>query len=354
MSQPQIEWRNVRKVLIVRLRSIGDTVLATPSLIALRRFLPDAQIDVLLEDWVAPVLENFDAVDNVFIVKKGDTKNRLRMFYWLSQRGYDVAYNLHGGTTAGFFTAATRAKYRVGFASYQYKFLYNILAPNANEFWRQEKSHSAEQQLALLGFTGVPVDDKPKSHLTVKPELENIAAEIFDKYEIPQNYEFALIHPAAAFETKRWSTDNFAEIVQFLYDKSIISIAVGTKNDLTVLLELFDKSPLQIILHNQTLPEIAALASQAKIFIGNDSGIAHIAAAVKTPSVVIFGSSNVAHWRPWTNAPHEIVTENLDCAPCAGYTCEKFDQPECIRRVPIENVKAAVEKVLTATNSRSR
>src|SRR6187549_3476269 len=64
------DWSNVRKVLLVRLRSIGDTVLATPSLIALKRFLPHAQIDILLEDWVAPVLEGFDAVDNVISFKK--------------------------------------------------------------------------------------------------------------------------------------------------------------------------------------------------------------------------------------------------------------------------------------------
>lgn len=336
----------MRRVLVVRLRSIGDTVLATPALDALRRFLPSAQIDVLLEDWVAPVLEGFDGVDNVLIVKKGSTANRLRVMFELSRGGYDVAYNLHGGTTAGFFVAASLAKYRVGFQSYQNQFLYNLLAPAPSEFWQQEKSHSAEQQLALLGWTGVPVADKLKSRLVVKTDLQDFAAGVFEKYEIDKNYEFALIHPAAAFETKTWAVDKFAEVVQFLFDKGIVSIAVGTKNDLPMLFELFDKSPLQIMLHDKTLPEITALAAKAKIFVGNDSGIAHIAAAVGTPSVVVFGSSNVAHWRPWTNAPHEVVSENLACAPCAGYSCSEFDAPECIRRVSVEKVTAAIDRIL--------
>ena len=66
-----IDWKSVRRVLVIRLRSIGDTVLATPSLIALKRFLPDSQIDILLEDWVAPLLAEFDAVDNVVSIDSG-------------------------------------------------------------------------------------------------------------------------------------------------------------------------------------------------------------------------------------------------------------------------------------------
>lgn len=344
----QIDWTKIKRILVVRLRSIGDTVLSTPSLIALRRFLPDAQIDVLLEDWVAPLLEGHDAVDNVLTVKKGNAADRLRVMFNLSRRGYDVAYNLHGGTTASFFTYATGATHRVGYADYGYSFLHNYLAPPSSELWGQPKTHSAEQQLGLLGWTGVPVSDRPKSRLVVKPELENYAAQIFREYEIDEDYPFALIHPAAAFETKQWAVENFAAVVQSLYDKGIISVAVGTKAELPLLMELFDTSPLTVLLHNKTLPEIAAMASKAKIFVGNDSGIAHIAAAVGTPSVVVFGSSNIAHWRPWTDAPNEIVTENMPCAPCAGYTCKEFDEPQCIKRVTVESVLSAVERILNS------
>jgi lipopolysaccharide heptosyltransferase II len=349
-AQPQVappwDWKKVKRVLVIRLRSIGDTVLATPSLIALRRFLPDAQIDVLLEDWVAPLLDGFDAVDNVLTVKRGNTLDRLRVMLKIARGGYDVAYNLHGGTTAGFFTAATLAPHRVGFRSYQNKFLYNYLFPPSSEFWKEEKTHSAEQQLALLGWTGVPVADRPKSRLVVKPELEDFTARIFREYEIDENYPFALIHPVAAFETKQWALENFAAVVKFLYERGIISVAVGTKSELPVLLDLFNLSPLALMLYDKTLPQIAALAAKAKIFVGNDSGIAHIAAAVNTPSVVIFGSSNVAHWRPWTDARNEVVTKNLSCAPCAGFDCSQFDEPECIRHVTVESVVQAIKRIL--------
>src|SRR5437868_10217038 len=141
------DWQSVKRVLVVRLRSTGDTVLATPSLDALRRFLPDAQIDILLESWVAPVLEGFDAVDNIITVERGSTASRARIAQRLRAARYDVAYNLHGGTTATLLIRASGAKHRVGFESYQYKRLLNHLAPPASDLWGMPKTHSVEQQL---------------------------------------------------------------------------------------------------------------------------------------------------------------------------------------------------------------
>ena len=110
-------------------------------------------------------------------------------------------------------------------------------------------------------------------------------------------------------------------------------------------LEKLSNAPL-LIFDDLTLPEITALAARAGVFVGNDSGIAHIAAAVGTPSVVVFGSSNRNHWRPWTNAPHEVVYEAFACQPCAGYFCKEFDAPRCILSVKTESVIEAIERVL--------
>jgi lipopolysaccharide heptosyltransferase II len=340
-----IDWQNVRRVLVVRLRSIGDTVLSTPSLIALKRFLPEAQIDVLLEDWVAPVLDGFDAVDNVLTVGK-DAKSRIRTAWQIRRNKYDVAFNLHGGTTATFFVRASGAPYRVGYKNFQYSFLYNHLLASSAEFWQREKTHSAEQQLALLGLVGVPVLDRPKTRLAVtETALSSIENKLSSFILHPSS--FALFHPASAFETKQWATENFAHVAEFLFEKGLSSVAVATQSERGVLEKLRETSGVPIeIFDDLTLPEITALASKAKIFVGNDSGIAHIAAAVETPSVVIFGSSNINHWRPWTNARHEIVFEKMPCQPCAGYFCKEFGEPECIKNVSVENVIEAIEKVL--------
>src|SRR5712692_3296567 len=138
------DWSTVRRVLVVRLRSIGDTVLTTPSLFALRRFLPDVQIDILLEDWVAPVLAGSDLVNRVIPIPPESNTARARVARDLRAAGYDVFYNLHGATTATLLTRATGAKHRVGFEHYQYARLHNHAAPSSLDIWQRPKLHSVE------------------------------------------------------------------------------------------------------------------------------------------------------------------------------------------------------------------
>ena len=224
LADAPFDWKKVRRVLVVRLRSIGDTVLATPSLIALKRFLPDAEVDILLEDWVAPVLDGFDAVDEIIAIGKSN-KARLKTADKLRRCKYDVVFNLHGGTTSTFLTRATRARHRIGYKDYQYGFFHNHLAPPASELWKTAKTHSAEQQLALLGFAGVPVSDRPKTRLNVTEKAKNLIAEKV------KSENFALIHPAAAYDTKQWSTEKFARVAEFLYEKKLQTVAVAAKGE---------------------------------------------------------------------------------------------------------------------------
>jgi len=337
-----IEWSSVRRVLVVRLRSIGDTVLATPSLIALRRFLPDAKIDVLLEDWVAPVLDGFEAVDRVVPIGKG-TLERFKTARALCKTRYDVVFDLHGGTTASLIVRATGARHRVGYSHYRYSSLYTELLSSSADFWKQAVTHSAEQQLALAGFAGVPVEDRPRTSLAV---TDAALSSIENRLNI-ENSSFALLHPSAAFATKQWPAENFARVSEYLAARGIKRVAIAAKHERAVLDRLTAASRVPVLTFDDlTLPEITALASKAKLFIGNDSGIAHIAAAVNTPSVVIFGSSNRDHWRPWTDAPNEIVFHPFDCQPCPGYECKVFGEPRCILSVPPENVIAAIDRLL--------
>ena len=338
-----IDWSKVNRILVIRLRSIGDTVLSTPSLIALRRFLPDAQIDILLEDWVAPLLANFDAVDNVIAVGKSEI-DRLKAARQIRRNRYDVVFNLHGGTTSTLLTRATGAPHRVGYANYQYSNLYNHLLSSSSDFWKKDKTHSAEQQLALLGFVGVPVDDRPRSMLTVSSDAKRSIDARFDT-----DKRYALLHPASLFATKQWSTEKFARVADHLADQGIASVAVAARNERAVLAALQEHARSEIrVFDDLTLPEITALADEAAIFVGNDSGIAHIAAAVNTPTVVVFGSSNRDHWRPWTDAPNEIVFNEFNCQPCPGYECEVYGEPKCILSVPPENVFAAIDRALSS------
>jgi predicted lipopolysaccharide heptosyltransferase III len=339
-------WNDVKRVLIIRLRSIGDTVLATPSLAALKRFLPDAEIDILVEDWVAPVLTEHPSIHRIVSLERTSLTARARVAHEIRNRRYDVVYNFHGGTTATFLTRATGAPHRVGYASYQYSHLHNHQAPSPLLLWGQQKTHSVEQQLALLGWTGVPVTDRPPTQLGITVEARARVNQVLAAAGLTEK-KFALMHPAAAFATKQWAASNFGNVVDFLASRDIATVAIAGPNQGNILNELITNANARVVALDLSLPEVTALASLSHLFVGNDSGIAHIAAAVRTPSVVIFGSSNIAHWRPWNTAPAEVVFEEMPCQPCHGYFCEKFPEPECILRVPVERVTAAVERLLT-------
>ena len=231
------DWRDVHKVLVVRLRSIGDTVLATPSLFALKRFLPTARVDILVEDWVAPVLDNHPHVDNVITLERGGFVSRARVARELRAANYDVVFNLHGGTTATFLTRATGARHRVGFKSYQYGQLHNHQAPSPLLLWQQQKTHSVEQQLALLGWTGVPVTDRPRTHLGISPKAAEKVDWLLNESGLSEQ-KIALIHPAAAFATKQWAVENFAHVVEFLAGRGFTSVAIAAPNEQALLDQL--------------------------------------------------------------------------------------------------------------------
>ncbi len=343
------DWSTVRRVLVIRLRSIGDTVLVTPSLFALRRFLPDVQIDILLEDWVAPVLDGSDLVDRVITIPRDSTAARARVARELRGTHYDVVYNLHGGTTATLLTRATGAKHRIGFEHYQYARLHNHAAPSSLEIWRRPKLHSVEQQLALIGWTGVPVTDRPATKLAVTDCALTSVSDKLHKAGVGEAESLAVIHPTAAFATKQWATEKFARVAEELAARGLTPVVIVAPQEKPTADSLISQSSTGVAsLSDLSLPEVTALTSRARLFVGNDSGIAHIAAAAGAACVVIFGSSNVAHWRPWTTQANEVVLEEMPCQPCHGYFCAEFEKPECILRVPVERVVGAIDRVLRA------
>ncbi|HEX8706962.1 MAG TPA: glycosyltransferase family 9 protein, partial [Pyrinomonadaceae bacterium] len=251
------DWQAVRRVLVVRLRSIGDTVLATPSLLALRRFLPAARIDVLLESWVAPVLEGFTEVDNVITVERGSTAARARVARTLRSVRYDVAYNLHGGTTATLLVRATGARHRVGYGNYQYSRLLNHVAPPATELWGTEKTHSVEQQLGLLGWTGVPVSDRPRTRLAVTEQARASVSDRLRAAHLDEARPLALIHPAAAFDTKQWAAANFARVAEEVYRRGLLPVAVAAPGEKMVLADVLEQSSAPVAAFTDlSLPEV--------------------------------------------------------------------------------------------------
>lgn len=340
---PSIDWSRVRRALLVRLRSIGDTVLMTPCLSALKSYCPHVELTVLSEPSAAPILEDHPLVDQV-VIAESTAAARLGLALGLRRMGFDVAFNMHGGTTATFITALSGARHRIGYRDYHYSWMLNARAPAPDKVLAQSKVHSAEQQLALLNWAGVP-SPSPLPHLTLSVQ-EPAKSAIRDRLAaggIHTRAGFAVVAPAASREAKRWPATGFADAVDHLFDHWRMQTVViaGDGEEIIAGQVAGSARTVPAVITGLSLRELVALISLSSLFVGNDGGPMHIAAALDRPIVAIFRSSNPDVWRPWTRAPYRIVRLDALGRNPAG-------------EIPIRDVLAAadevIESALTAPN----
>ncbi len=347
VAHAELPWDRIRRVLFIRLRSIGDTVLMTPCLTALKQWKPELQISVLSEALSAPLLEDHPHVDEVIVLERDERGLRDGMRRWqlakrLREQAFDAAFNLHGGPTATLLTYLSRAPERVGYRGYRYGWLHNRRAPDPPRIWQKAEIHSVEQQLGLLKWCGVPITTPPPTSLRAN---EHALMSVHRRLrQLGIRGPFVVIHPAATHETKRWSAYKFAHVVRYLaakHDLPSIVLAARHEGHITDAVKGFAGMAAHPIT-DLTLKEVIALLSRAALFVGNDSGPAHIAAAVGCPGVVIFGASDPTVWRPWGTAPSAVVQATRD------HMGVSLPPSERIRHIRVEHVIEAIERVLAA------
>jgi ADP-heptose:LPS heptosyltransferase len=268
------------RVAVIRLRSLGDCVLTTPALEIWKRARPDLRIAVVVEDRWRAVFEQNPDIDTLLVPTAGEVRR------WRP----DLCLNLHGGNASARLTALSGARWRAGFSHYRWQSLYNVRIPRAQAILGEERTvHTAEHMASAVFYLGAPQVEIPRAKLFA---AEPSAARAY-----------AVVHPVASAPDKTWHAAGFLHAAQFLretLDLESVFIA-GPGEDLHAFREYrtIDGPPLG---------EIKSLLHGASLFVGNDSGPAHMAAAFGLPVVAIFGSSDPAIWHPWRTA--SVVIRN--------------------------------------------
>ena len=271
------------RVAIIRLRSLGDCVLTTPAFSLLKQARPDLRIAVVVEDRFAPVFARNPDIDQI-LAPNAPSVGRFRPH---------LALNLHGGATSVRLMLAAASGLRAGFGHFRFQPMYNVRIPNAQEILEiNRKVHTAEHLASAMFYLGVPQSEIPRARLFAEPHSR------------PRPY--AVLHPFASQPDKTWQTGNFLAAANHLdVELGLEPVFIaGANEDLSPFGEYpcFQGAPLE---------EVKSLLAGAAIFVGNDSGPAHIAAAFGRPVVVLFGSSDIDNWRPWR-------TENAVLSSPAG------------------------------------
>ncbi|HYE71778.1 MAG TPA: glycosyltransferase family 9 protein [Blastocatellia bacterium] len=344
-------------VLFIRLRNLGEAVLDTANLRALKEFRPDLEITTLVE---AIYTDLYDADPDIKAIpltrgakdKRSSLMARLGVMRELRRNRFTAVVNLHGGPTSAQLTFISGAKHRVGAGHFNHGYAYNQRIPHAEKILGRENLHTVESQFAWFKWLGLPSDKPAPTRLFVTPEKRESAQAKLRVTGIDTNSPYAVLAPTNEFYTKRWMPERYAAIAEKLAARGYQIVLTGapTVEQIAQVESVRAATSLHLpALTTLSIGELVATIAEAKLFVGNDSGPAHIATAVKTPTVVLFGPASSVRWRPWVadgQTRAELVQNYFACNPCPMYTCSAFPEPECIRSISIEQVMQAVDKVL--------
>jgi ADP-heptose:LPS heptosyltransferase/glycosyltransferase involved in cell wall biosynthesis len=365
-----LEASQLRRVLVVQLADIGDIILTGPFLRELRRFLPGAEIVLVVQPGMFNLVEKCPYINEALpfhwrIVKDWKTAFRGHVLWWLEasrlarrslwKHHFDMAVSLRWNNDASQAAAlilmyASGAGHRIAYANSPNDFMSSRLG-DVNRLTTQgpvrgAPKHEIERQLDILRFLGGRPEETGLEVWTA-PEDERFAKNLLDQHGLARAGLLVALAPGAAWAFRRWPLDRFIELGRWLqedYKAYILIIAARSEQRLALQLEKGLQSRLTVNLAGQTtLREMASILKHCQLFIGNDSGPMHVAAASGVPSVGLFGPGEYERFRPWGNG-HEVIRLGLSCNPCSE-NCQ-FAEARCIKGITVSQVKSVLSKKL--------
>lgn len=330
--------KSIKKILVIKLRGIGDIVLSTIILDNLKQHFPDAKIDYLTDPAGKPGLEGLPQINSVILFPRNNLLERLTLIYKIFRENYDVVFDFFSNPSTALITFFSRAKYRVGFPYRGRKYAYNLFGPN-----ERGKYHSAILHLKLL--EGIGIDTKFSNlHFYISDKDQKFADEFFESQNLKGKFVIG-ISPSGGWQSKKCDPEKFAEFANALKDKYNCSILIlwgpEDKNDALIINRLVEKS---ILAPPTTIREMAALIKNCSILIANDSGPMHISTAVGTPVLSLHGPTNPEHQGPFGDNHEYIILDDLDCIKCNLLVCPY--EHECFKNINVDLVLDKINSII--------
>ncbi len=340
----------MKNILVIKLRYIGDVLLATPSVRAIKAARSDVRVTMLVNRGTEEVLSGNPDLDEIVVLDKGSLAVQYRLIAGLRRRQFDTVIDLTDGDRSAFLSWISGAPVRIGF--------------NDEHRWRgwsytqvvQPASgvrHRIDRDLAALKPLGIPASET--TPLFCLTEEDTAGGDLLlDRLGIRRDRPIIVIQPGARYWFKAWPYEQFAELADRLAVDYGGQILIGGSREEEPLArrirEAANSRPVSMA-GRATLRQFAAIASRAVLFVGNDSGAMHIAAAVGTPVVALFGPSNPDEWGP-RGGRVKVLYKGLDCRACFHPTCTRGEE-NCMRQIMVGEVAAAVRDVLESADSAS-
>lgn len=355
------------RVLVVMLRHHGDVLLTSPVFTALKRACPNVCVDALVYAETASLVECNPDLDQVHRIERGgDSGAEWRLFSTLRSRRYDLIVHLSSHKRGAWLARGLRPRWSVAparrdpdwFWDQSFTHLYRNAGsvPSGAALARR---HTVEQNLDALRRLGLPVDRAPALTLVPGPEGEAAADTLLAEAKLAG--PFVLVQPTSRWAFKCWPAASTATLLSVLTARGhtvILSAAPDPREQAmidAILGHLAAPLPrLVLATRDSTLPRLAALAARARLFVGIDSAPMHIAAAMGTPTVALFGPSGEFNWGPWRGDGRlvaRVVTHtDYPCRPCGQDGCGGGKVSDCLVHLPVSQVLSAIDEVLAESD----
>ena len=322
--------------LIVRLGALGDVVHAVPAVAALRVAFPSARIDWLVEAKHRAIVDLVTVVDRAVVLERSNVPGWMAAVRTMKQVAYDVAIDLQGLMKSAVLARASGARRVVGFS------IWHLREKTARPFYSDaheaEGGHVIAKNLRLLRAVGVQDE-------TVRYPLADVQSSAVDELRARVSGRFALINAGAAWPNKRWPPRAFGELAAFIRDACGLTPVVlwGPGEEALAGEVVTTSSGSAIVAPRTTVTDIVALAREAALVVSGDTGPLHIATAVGTPTVSLFGPTDPERNGPFD--PRDITVSRYDSCGC-HYDRSCHEDPWCLASVTVSEVSAAVKRRL--------
>jgi len=295
----------ITKILIIKPSALGDIVLAMPAVCALAENFPNAQIDWFVRPEFAPLLENHKHVHKIVIFNRKKLgkwwcnldafKEFIGLIKFLRQEKYDVVFDLQGRFRSAIFAWFSGCKNRIGLAKTQ-----EVTSIFYTKKIRQTKVHLVDYFLEIIGSVS-PVRGKVEFGLEPQPKAIAEVERILADNNVDKN-NYAVIVPGATVDEKQWPAGKFATLAEKIhsqYQSGIVAVGVKSESEIIEKIRKTANVPVVNFAGKTNIPQLVALLAGAKAVISNDTGPAHIAAALGVPMVLIFGFTNPKRVGPY-------------------------------------------------------
>jgi len=327
----------IRKILLIRLRRIGDVVMTTPAITALREGIPKAKITYVIDEPYRELVEGHPALDSIIVLpKKLGFKEFRKHIRQIRRDAYDVVIDFHGGPRAlrlAFFSGAPlKIGYKIKFKS----LFYDIKLPREPE---EGYFHSVENHVNLVKTLGIDPPSIPA--LSLPPPTEREAENIrrFIQTNSLGSTKIITLHISAGNEFRDWGSKRLTQLIALLSQvpqAKIVLIGSGEDKHNEEEIKRNSETPFLSMVNQLNLRELRELVLHSTLFVGPDSGPMHIAATTTTPIVAYFGPTMPAHFGPW-KAQSMLLEKDFDCRPCRQRQCIHEDF-RCLRTISPEDV----------------